>query len=304
MLKSFSVLTKEELCKTVNEKSCCNVAEFVGMLLFGGNITSDALKFTTENIDVLGRYKYLCENIGADIKVSQSSDNSVRYTVLIDKKNQVEKILAELGFVESGVIRYRITSGLIDDECCRRSFVKGAFLGGGSVVDPNKNYNLEIVTPYMRLSEDFLKILKTAGFEFKKVLRKSKYVLYVKNSETILDFLTYIGAYKAQMELINIKIEKEIRNDFNRSINSETANWEKTINAAVRQVQAIEIIEEKIGIDELPEDLKDLAYLRLKNKSKSLQELGELLNPKLGKSGVNHRFKRIISIADRLKAEE
>ncbi len=307
VLKSFSVLTKEELCKNINEKSCCNLAEFSGMLLFGGSITGDKLKFTTENRDVFDRYRYLCESIGVEAGMSQTLDKSGksgksgRYMTLIDEKTQIEKLLKRLGLIAAGVIRYRIASGFLDDECCRKSFVKGAFLGGGSVIDPNKNYNLEIVTPYMRLSEDFLKLLKSLGFEFKKAVRKSKYVLYIKNSEMILDFLTYIGAYRAQMELINIKIEKEIRNDFNRSINSETANWEKTISASVRQVQAIELIEEKIGIDELPEDLKDLAYLRLEHKSKSLQELGELLN--LGKSGVNHRFKRIIAIADRLKEE-
>ncbi len=143
-------------------------------------------------------------------------------------------------------------------------------MGGGTVIDPNKNYNLEFVTPYYRLSRELLELLLKCGFGFKTVQRKSKYVLYTKNSELILDFLTYIGAYKAQMELINIKIEKEIRNDCNRSVNSETANLEKTIAAAFKQIQAIELIEKKIGLDELSDDLRELARLRLDNTSASL----------------------------------
>lgn len=303
ILKSFSVLTKEELCKTENENICCNAAELAGLLLFGGNISESEVKFTTENIDVLGKYIYLCAKLNINLDDVNISESSPRHTVSVKIQEQINRILTqfELKDLASGIIKYRIAPDIIANECCRRSFVRGAFLGGGSVIDPNKNYNLEIVTPYMGLSREFAELLKKTGFEFRTASRKSKYVMYIKNSEVIADFLTYIGAYKAQMELLNIKIEKEIRNDFNRSINSETANWEKTISASVRQVQAIEIIDEKIGLDELPEDLRDLAKLRIEHKSKSLQELGGLLNPPLGKSGVNHRFKRIISIADRLK---
>ncbi len=301
-MKSFSVLTKEELCKAQNENSCCDTAELAGMLLFGGGLSGNEIKFTTENPDVFARFNLLCKLSRIDTEII---DNSLRYTAAVKDKMQIDRILKDFELTDptSGMIKYRIASGIVADECCRRSFVKGVFLGGGTVIDPNKTYNLEIVTPYMGLSREFSQLLKGSGFEAKVANRKSKYVLYIKSSETIADFLTYIGAYKAQMELINIKIEKEIRNDFNRSINSETANWEKTINASVRQVQAIELIDEKVGIDELPEDLKDLARLRLGHKSKSLIELGALLNPPLGKSGVNHRFQRIIAMAERLSEE-
>lgn len=174
-------------------------------------------------------------------------------------------------------------------------------MGGGTVIDPRKNYNLEIITPYMGLSKDLTKLLGGCGFAFKTVMRKSKYVLYLKNGGAIQDFLSYIGAYNAQMELINIMIEKEIRNDVVRSVNSESANFDKTIEAAVRQIQAINTIDEKLGIDELPEDLKAVARLRLENSAMSLGELGKKLNPPLGKSGVNHRLKKIEELAERLK---
>lgn len=174
-------------------------------------------------------------------------------------------------------------------------------MGGGTVIDPKKNYNLEIITPYMGLSQNLIKLFSECGFAFKTVMRKSKYVLYLKNGEAIQDFLSYIGAYGAQMELINIMIEKEIRNDVVRSVNSESANFDKTVVAAVRQIQAINIIDEKLGIDELPEDLREIAKLRLENSAMSLGELGKRLNPPLGKSGVNHRLKKIEEIAEKLK---
>ncbi len=188
----------------------------------------------------------------------------------------------------------RINQTLMKKECCRRALVRGAFLSCGTVIDPHKNYNLELVTPYRELSEDLLQLLHKAGFPFKSVMRKSKYVLYLKNSEAISDFLVYIRAFQAQMELLNVKIEKEIRNEITRSANSETANLEKTINAAVEQLHAIETIQKTVGLDNLPEDLREVALLRLKYKDMSLTELGKRMNPPLSKSGVNHRLKKLM----------
>lgn len=152
----------------------------------------------------------------------------------------------------------------------------------------------------MGLHNDFLKFSEKAGFAFKTVVRKSKYVIYTKKSDAIEDFLSFIGAFNAQMKLINIKINKEIRNGFNRSINIENANYDKTVDASVKHVRAIEIIQNKIGLDELPSDLREIALLRMANKSMSLQELGKLLCPPLGKSGVNHRLKKIMDISEKL----
>lgn len=187
---------------------------------------------------------------------------------------------------------------LIRKECCRRSLMRGIFLSCGTVIDPKKNYNLELVTPTVALCEELHTLLKKEGFPFKAVIRKSKCVLYLKNSEAISDFLMYMGAYQSQMELLNIKIEKEIRNDFNRTANSETANLEKTINAAVSQIQAIDTIQKTVGLDSLPEDLKEIALLRLRYKDMSLSELGAQMQPPLSKSGVNHRLKKLMKILE------
>ncbi len=195
-----------------------------------------------------------------------------------------------------GEEQYRIPPELVAKECCRRAFIKGAFLGGGTVINPQKTYNLELTTPYSGLARDMVDVLKDAGFFFKLVKRKSKEVLYLKNSESISDFLSYIGAFRAQMELLNVKIEKEIRNEFNRAANSETANLEKTIAASVEQVRVIKDIERRIGLENLPDDLKEIAKLRLAHKEASLSELGQMMSPPLTKSGINHRMKKLMNL--------
>lgn len=298
-MKSFSVLTKEELCKTEGGDFS---AELAGMILFGGVISAEGVRFTTENTDVLGRYKELCGLVGLKECELVSAEGAARYVVVSEAEYTLSQIMKsfEVADRSTGIVRYGISLSVTEDGESRRSFIKGAFLGGGTVIDPEKNYNLEIVSPYKGLSKDFSELLSRSGFEFKTAMRKSKYVLYVKNSEMIIDFLAYIGAYRAQMDIINIKIQKEVNNSFTRTVNSETANIEKTINAAVRQAKAIDVIEKTVGLNELPDDLRELALLRLEYKSESLVRLGQMLDPPLGKSGVNHRFNRIIAMADRL----
>ncbi len=297
-MKSFSQLTKEELFKQENQHRCCDRAELAGMLLFGAALSERAVRFVTENQDVLGSFANLCRTMGMEAKAAQSSENSARYVAEISDATAILQLLYDLHLTDpsSGMIRYRIAKELTENDCCRRAFCKGAFLSGGTVIDPKKNYNMEFVTPYLGLGRDMQQLLYDIGFSFKMAGRQSKYVLYLKNSESISDFLSYIGAFKAQMELLNIKIEKEIRNDFNRTANSETANLEKTINASVRQVRAIEEIQKTIGLDQLPEDLREIARLRLAHKEMSLSELGALMNPPLTKSGVNHRLKKLMQL--------
>ncbi len=298
-MKSFSQLTKEELYKSENTRSCCDHAEHAGLLLFGAAITRKSIKFVTENQDVLSTYVALSQRVGMEPKVHQTTEGAPRYMAEYQDAATILQLLHDLQLIDAGtgVIRYRIAPNVIERECCRRAFMKGAFLGGGTVINPQKNYNLELVTPYLGLSRDMQQLVTQEGFAFKSVRRKSKYVLYLKNSESISDFLSYMGAFQAQMELLNIKIEKEIRNDFNRTANSETANLEKTINASVKQVQAIERIQKTVGLESLPDDLREIAQLRLAHKELSLSELGALLHPPLTKSGVNHRLKKLMQYA-------
>lgn len=302
-MKSFSELTKEELYRIENSNNCCDLAEFAGLLLMGCSISFDEIKLVTENSDVLGCFAMLARRLGYTVHSGQAADKASRYSARITDPTQIFMLLGEFSLTDTNtkIIRHRVPLHIIENECCRRAFIRGAFMGGGTVIDPQKNYNLELVTPYMRLSGDICAVLGEEGFEFKTVVRKSKYVLYIRNSEKIQDFLSYMGAYKAQMQLINIKIEKEIRNDVTRSINSETANYEKTISASVKQLQAIEKIEKNMKLDDLPDELCEIAKLRVKHKSMSLTELGRLCVPPLGKSGVNHRMQKIMAAAEKLK---
>ena len=298
-MKSFSEAVKAELCKNVNNNSCCNTAEYIGMLLFGSSVSINNIKFVTENNDVMDRYKTLSTFTGIEPLEYSKRGKSSRVSAVFNKSDIIIKVLRQLGIMgeNSEDIKYNLNMDFISSECCRRAFVKGAFLGGGTVIDPQKNYNLEIISPYTELAEDMLQIMKEAGFSFKFVLRKSKYVLYLKNSESIVDFLTYMGAYKAQMEYINIKIEKEIRNDMVRAINSETANIEKTINASVEQVRAIEKVDKILGLNNIDEDLRKVALLRLEHKNLSLSELGKRMDPPMSKSWVNRRIKKLIDMS-------
>ena len=300
-MKSFSALVKEELKKSENQSKTCDMSELGGMILFGGTLSDKEIRFVTESEDVSTRFGTLCKVVG--VKVVRVNSDTTRCVCMIESEGDIELILNSLQLRDekSGLILYRIPPELAEDEACARAFVKGAFMGGGTVIDPNKNYNLEIVTHHAGLSRELFTLLENIGFELKTVERKSRYVLYTKKSDTISDMLSYMGAYRAQMELINIKIEKEIRNDFNRSANSEAANLDKVIEASVKQIQAIELIEKNMGLANLPDELQELAQLRLKNRSESLSALGTMLNPPLGKSGVNRRFQRIISIADKMR---
>ncbi len=296
-MKSFSQKTKEPLILAQNSSLCCKRAELFGMLLFAGSITEKSIKLISESSLVADKFCLLLKELfGFSGEVNKDGKF---YTVYCDQIGVVAKCLYSLRLCENN-IKFRITPEVIEKDCCKKAFLRGAFLGGGTVIDPGKNYNMEFLTRYELLTEDFLLFLDSLGFSFKKVKRKGSFVVYCKVSDTICDVLTYIGALSAYMEYINIKIEREVRNDITRIYNSEVANMDKVFTASATHIMAINKIEEKIGLDELPQELSDLAKLRLKNRDLSLSDLGKLLTPPLSKSGVNHRLKKILEIAENL----
>ncbi|MGL5694944.1 MAG: DNA-binding protein WhiA, partial [Peptostreptococcaceae bacterium] len=181
------------------------------------------------------------------------------------------------------------------------AFLRGAFLGGGSISDPEKNYHMEFVTNNEDFANSLKDLINSLGFNSKIVSRKNNYVVYLKESEQISDLLSIIGAHHALLSLQNTKILKEMRNNVNRIVNCETANLSKTVNAAVRQVENIRFIQQTIGINSLPENLQEIAVIREEYEDMTLKELGEMLNPPIGKSGVNHRLRKIEEIANKLR---
>ena len=289
-MKSFSLTTKEAICKSLPTKSCCIDAEIMGFLLFSGRISKDKITVSSESDEILKHFAVLVKRSCRSAALVEKKKNG--YTCTLPHKKLMDMILSYETTEKS------LSELYLKDECCKYAFLKGAFLSGGILVDPNKNYNLEFIAASEGVQNDFGALLDELGFEFKRVKRRSSFVLYSKQSDTICDVLTVVGAYAAQMEILNVKIEKEMRNDWNRVANSENANFDKVIKASVRHIQAIQKIESTIGLDSLPEDLREIAVLRLENKDLSLEALGEKLNPKLSKSGVNHRIKKILDIAE------
>lgn len=291
-MKSFSLKTKESLCRLEMGEICCCEAEMMGIIMFAGRFKGYEIRVFLESRESIERFAELVKRC-LGVKVEVETLKNGFFCTLSDKKllqKIVEYETATSGFAEI----------VAKNECCRDSFLRGAFLGGGTVIDPNKNYNMEFVTHSKKIHDGFKALLDTMELKLRSVKRKNSFVLYTKNSDIICDALTHMGAFGAQMEVLNVKIEREVRNDFNRTANGETANMDKVITAAIRQIQAIEKIEAVMGLDGLSDELKEVAVLRKKYKDLSLDELGKKLMPPLSKSGVNHRLKKLLSIAEDL----
>ena len=242
------------------------------------------------------------------VKKSNSLKKNNIYMVVIDEEMGVRNLLKETGILREidGVmsINYRIEDEMVKDDEERRAYIRGAFIGGGSISNPEKTYHLEFVTHSEEYAVDLSKLINSYGLNSKVIQRKNSYIIYIKEGEQIVDLLNIIGAHSCLLELENIRIMKEMRNNVNRLVNCETANLSKTVNAAVRQVESIKLIQSQIGLQRLPKNLREIAELRLNYPDESLKELGEMLDPPVGKSGVNHRLRKIEKIAEELRASE
>ena len=227
------------------------------------------------------------------------------YVISTDKPDEIEKILAALKMTgTSGGTQGGLVNGLlIQNICCKRAFIRGAFLSAGSMSDPEKSYHFEIVCTSEPKAEQLRDLINEFDFDAKIVARKKNHVVYIKEGAQIVDILNVMEAHVALMNLENVRIIKEMRNSVNRQVNCETANINKTVSAAVRQIEDIHYIEERAGLDSLPENLREIAKVRLKYPDAALKELGTCLQPPVGKSGVNHRLRKIAEIAGKLKGE-
>jgi DNA-binding protein WhiA len=285
------MVAKESITKNITSKPCCVDAEIMGFLMFAGRVSyGEEIRVNSESDEILKHFAVLVKRSCRTPLIVEKSKNS--YYCTIKHKKLLDMILMYETSQKS------IVDLFIENECCKSAFLRGAFLGGGILIDPEKNYNLEFVTPSKSVSQDFVAFLKDLNFDFKCVERKNNFIIYTKQSDIICDLLTLIGAYGAQMSILNVKIEKEMRNEWNRVANSENANFDKVVTASVRHIKAIEKIENTIGLESLSQELKEIAILRKNNKDSSLEELGKKMNPQLTKSGVNHRLKKILDIAE------
>ena len=309
---SFSSEVKEELSEQIASGRHCRLAETAAILSLCGKIVITendryCVKIQTENLAVARKYFTLLRktfNIRAEVSVRKSRE--VRfYSVIVSKDPEARRLLGETCLLdEDGNVSECMSPmhhRLLRQNCCRRAFIRGAFLAVGSVSDPKKSYHFEIVCTAQEKARHLQELLASYDVDAKVVLRKRHYVVYIKEGSQIVELLGLMGAHISLMQLENVRIVKEMRNSVNRKVNCETANLNKTVSAAVRQAEDIRYIQEKIGLDKLPMDLEETARLRLEHTEASLKELGDMLFPKVGKSGVNHRLRKLSQIADDLR---
>lgn len=282
---SFSYDVKEELSSLKNYKNTELLeAEFLGYILTG-NATLDG-----------GKVYYITEN---EYNIERLF--KILFTLKIEYEPEIKGKFFQ-AIIDSKTVTDRFLKfANINDDEIKKNIIKGAFLGAGSVTDPEKNYHLEISFGDRKNAEFVLNLCKTYNIEFKILEVNSKYILYIKEGEQISAFLACIGASKAVLKFEDIRVYKEMKNNVNRIVNMETANLNKTIDAAILQIEDIRLIKEKNKFDDMPEELKEVAILRLENPEASLKEIGEMLESPLSKSGVNHRLKKIQELAEELR---
>ena len=293
---SFSGKVKEELLEHYARARHCDIAELSAIVHMCGAFGSGykgvcCLKVHTENLGVARKCFTLLEktfNIKNDIVVRRNAGKD-NYSYYIYAKG--EELMA-------------IRDTIVQAVCCKRAYIRGAFIASGSMSDPSKSYHFEIVCASMGKAQQIQKIMRCFALDAKIVSRKKSFVVYLKEGAQIVDVLNVMEAHQSLMELENIRILKDMRNTVNRKVNCETANINKTVSAAVKQIEDIRYIEETKGLDKLPEGLKDMALTRLTYPEASLKELGALLQNPVGKSGVNHRLRKLSEMAEEIRAKQ
>ena len=298
---SYAGTVKEELYKHISSSRHCQLAELAAILTFNGinlaNINDkNSLIIEIENELVARKcFTLLSKTFNICKCVNGEDDEPLKvgnvYRIYIDDKDEIRKIKEALS-----------SELLLQKSCCMRAYLRGAFLTNGSVSDPNKSYHFEIVCHNKNQADKLREILSTFDIESKEILRKKYNVIYIKEGSLIVEALNVMEAHLALMDFENTRILKEMRNSVNRIVNCETANLNKTIGAALRQVENIRFIDNSIGLDQLPEKLREIARLRVEHRDVTLKELGERVSSGVvSKSGVNHRLRKIDEIADALR---
>lgn len=304
---SFSSDAKTELCRIEHKQYCCLKAECYGLWIFSKCFTLKETAFITESGAVARRMaEFAAAATGASPEVcfafSRRKKQAYRVELLDDiSRKQLLECFGHTGLEPN----LRINRGVFEEEGCVQAFVRGAFLCCGTVTDPHKEYHLEFSVPYQNLAIDLLTLLEEIQvFPLTPAIsqRKGSWVVYLKDSAQIENFLTYLGASAAAMDLMQVKMYKEAKNNINRKTNFETANMDKTYSASAKQTAAIAVISDTIGIGALPEELQELAALRLEHPDMTLRQLGEAL--KISRSGVNHRLQRLLQIGEKLVKEK
>jgi len=298
---SFSSDVKSELCRHAVGKRCCAVAECYGALMYCNTFRPNEIKFVTASREFTSRLPKLFKkafNLEFD-RISDGGEGG-KGVLQITDRTKLEKIYDAFGAEIDNTPVHHVNFGVLEETCCKISFIRGAFLAGGSVTDPEKRYHMELVTSHYNVSRETFALLLELGFAPKETVRSGNHVLYFKKADNISELLSTIGATNAGMGILNAKIEKSMSNTVNRKLNCDFANADKVVAAAREQLNAIKKIEQEIGIFELPEPLQQAAILRIANPDASLADLALLSDPKVTKSCLNHRMKKLVEMAAKI----
>ena len=295
---SFSYDTKNELCKLPVQKLCCARAEAYGILLYCNTFSSTEVRIITENPNFAARLPKLFQrafSLRFDRMPEPGTPGKLVFQITDRKK--LDRIINALGYDPRQNLVLHINFGLLEEECCRASFLRGTFFAGGSLTDPQKRYHLELNTSHLQASRELEVLLRECGYPPKSLARNGSFITYFKQSDQIEDFLTWIGAPVAAMRIMSAKVEKDLRNSVNRRLNCDSANLDKAVGAAQEQMEAIRKLREAGLLEQLPDKLQLTAARRLENPEMSLSELAESFDPPVTKSCLNHRLRKLVELA-------
>ena len=299
MAVSFSAAAKAEVCRIFPNRDCCALAQCFGILLYCNSFTSTGIKIITESRDFAQRLpKLFMKAFSMEFDVYPTEDTAGKQVFQITDPAKCRRLMDAYGFQPEGTIALHINLQILEDDCCKVSFLRGAFLAGGSVTAPEKGYHLELTTSHLSVArEAYALIQEVLGFYPKQASRAGGKVLYFKQSEQISDCLTYLGAPISTMGIMEARLEKELNNEVNRRCNCDEANTSKVVEAAQEHMAAIRILRERGMYDSLPPKLKEAAEARENNPESSLTELAQLMQPPITKPAMNHRLKKLLQMA-------
>lgn len=303
MTVSFSSSAKAEICRYIPQKHCCALAECFGVLLYCNCFQSDGIKIITESREfayILPKLFKKAFDISFDTYPSLASPGKLVFQIWDPEK--IREIMDEFGFSVDDTLSLHVNYPLVEEECCKAAFLRGAFLAGGSVTDPGKGYHMELSTTHQCVArETNLLIREAMTFSPKMATRGGGQVLYLKQSELISDLLTYLGASVAAMGIMETRLEKELNNKVNRRCNCDDANTSKVVEAAQEQLYAIRLLREAEQLEKLPEKIKMAAVARENNPSASLSELAAMMEPPITKPAMNNRMKKLVQLAKEIR---
>lgn len=296
---SFSGDAKAEICRIFPQKHCCAMAECFGILLFCNSFGSDGIRIITENTPFAALLPKLFKKaFGLGFDVIPEADTPGKMIFQIQNPKKLAEIMAAYGFSAADTLSLHVNLPVVEEECCKAAFLKGVFLAGGSVTDPVKGYHMEVTTTHQSVARETYALMQDVlGFYPKTARRGGGQVLYIKQSDQISDFLTFLGAPVAAMGIMEARLEKELNNKVNRRCNCDDANTSKVVEAAQEQLAAIRLLRERCDFSKLPEKIRQAARAREENPEASLTELATYMEPPITKPAMSHRLKKLVEMA-------